>query len=183
MYAIAYLGHSNETPFGDSKFSKLIVWFGMTIGFIPIFLVTLDAGVNSSGNHLHIFRDLWITLGIMDGAYVFIICPLMIAYYEGNENQAIITRVQRAVRSQLPMFLFILLFAVITSFIMRNVYVPEEIAWEVFDDVVITEYISGEDINEEAKKYFVFPTSFGEHIMICTTFVGHLMMMLYSGVG
>ena len=47
LYAIAYLGHSNETAFGDSVFSKLIVWFGMTIGFIPIFLVTLDAGLNN----------------------------------------------------------------------------------------------------------------------------------------
>lgn len=43
IYAIAHLGHSNDTQFASLKSSKAIIWAGMTIGFIPIFLVGLDA--------------------------------------------------------------------------------------------------------------------------------------------
>ena len=42
MYGIAHLAHPNETDFGKSKFTRFLVWLGLSLVIIPFFLVHLD---------------------------------------------------------------------------------------------------------------------------------------------
>ena len=56
----------------------------------------------------------------------------MIVFYESNERDPIMKRVTKALKAQLPLFLFLLLFIMISSFTMRESYIPEQIAIDDF---------------------------------------------------
>ena len=76
------------------------------------------------------FINLWQSIVLLQAIYVWIICPLMIVYYEGNEKDTIIKRVEKAIKAQLPVFLAIIAFIFITGYIARDVWVPELVALE-----------------------------------------------------
>jgi hypothetical protein len=92
---IAEFAHANDTAFGRSWISRLIIWFGFTISFIPILLVHLDYVFAKGNKHVQgidgygYFENAWLILILIQSFYVFAICPLMIVFYESNERLSI----------------------------------------------------------------------------------------------
>lgn len=65
---------------------------------------------------------------MMQSSYVWIICPLLIIYYEGNEKWTIQQRIKRAVKAQMPFFCFLIFWTVSTYFLVPEIYLPKEVA-------------------------------------------------------
>ena len=179
VYMIAEFAHPNDTEFGRSIISRIIIWLGFTMSFLPIMLVHLDFSnsrtenqdLESSG-----FSAVWLTTIFCQSMYVFVVCPLMIVFYESNERLSIFLRVKKALKAQMPLFLSIIIFIVFTSFFARNVTIPEIIANEIL----------GKEANYESKdgtKYYQVHTDFAEHIIISTSFIGWLLFVIFAGVG
>jgi len=42
LYMIAHFAHPKDTNFGKSWCSRIIVWIGITISFVPLLVVQLD---------------------------------------------------------------------------------------------------------------------------------------------
>lgn len=102
----------------------------------------------------------------------------MLVYYESNERLKIIERVYKSIKAQLPLFLFIILFTVLTGVFAREAYIPTALALSTFG-VNATETLDGYP-NE---KFYKIHISAAEHIMICTTFLGYICFTLFAGIG
>lgn len=42
LYMIAHFAHPKDTVFGKSWCSRIIVWLGITVSFVPLLVVQLD---------------------------------------------------------------------------------------------------------------------------------------------
>ena len=103
IYMIAEFAHPNDTNFGKSIISRVVIWLGFTMSFVPIMLVHLDYedSIEQSGQDMNKnkFNTLWLILIFFQSSYVFVICPLMIVFYESNERLSIIRRVVKALKT------------------------------------------------------------------------------------
>ena len=73
----------------------------------------------------------WCYYGIigMQIIFVWIVAPLLLVYYESNENDAFIKRVFKALRAQLPMIIILILLVVPTYYSnLDNYNIPAQIA-------------------------------------------------------
>lgn len=130
---------------------------------------------------------------LMQSSFVWIICPLMIIFYEGNEKWTIQQRIKRAFKTQMPFFTFLIFWSVITFFIMPEIYIPSELAnkfahprgqlKELFQTGK-PNYNDTEDLlNGKPKEYYKYDSAFGQHIIIVTLFIGVFFFTIFAGVG
>lgn len=115
---------------------------------------------------------------LFQSAMVWVVCPIMVFYYESNDKLRVYERIKRAIKIQLPRFLFIILFTVITAFLSRESTIPYEYAEKTFNRA--GRIIVKEGTNE---KFMVITTNVAEHFMICTTYIGFICFILFAGVG
>lgn len=187
IFMIATLAHPKDTPFARRWIIRLATWAGFTFLFIPLLLVHLDVKYSSKlteEEHLHNkYRTVWLLEILIQSAFVWVLCPLCIVFYESNERQELIKRIIRALKAQMPLFIIMILFTVITSLLMRDIWIPAEIAKEVFNKQPNFVDPENTDVNGKPLEYYNFESTFAEHILICTTFVGWILNGIMQGVG
>ena len=69
--------------------------------YVPLLLVHLDVTYHLDASHsdhenMAGYRDTWLVVILIQSVYVWIICPLTIVYYEGNERDSITKRIKKA---------------------------------------------------------------------------------------
>ena len=107
----------------------------------------------------------WYVILSISIIFVWIISPLMIVYYESNENETFVRRILKSFRAQLPLLVVLILLVVPTYFSKLNNYVlPVEIA---------TEY--GVPAAGSA--------TFFLHTYTVTVWLGELFFAFFAGVG
>lgn len=107
----------------------------------------------------------------------------MLVFYESNERLTIVQRALKALKAQLPFFLALTFFIVLTSLKYRDCYVPEVIAKEMFGVGPNYEDTSVTDDQGKHPKYFIYHTSIADHLIICTSYIGWICFSIFSGVG
>ena len=132
LYLIAELAHHNDTAFGKSLISRTVIWLGLTMSCIPMILVHVDfeqtIHLENYSQSSSAMQSIWLLLIFVQGVYVFAICPLMIVFYESNERLTIVRRIIKSLKTQMPVFVSIILFIILTAFFARDVWIPEKIA-------------------------------------------------------
>ena len=79
------------------------------------------------------FKPVWMSVVLFQSAMIWIVCPLMVFYYESNDKLRVYERIKRAIKIQLPRFVFILLFGIITAFLSRESHVPFEFGQRTYN--------------------------------------------------
>jgi hypothetical protein len=179
LFLIANLAHPNDTCFGKWWVNRIVIWAGFTILYTPLLLVNLD--VKSNDDY---YRPWWFFIILIQSAFVWIVCPLMIIYYEGNENHTIRQRVLRALKTQMPVFVFLFFITIVTYFFANNAYIPEAIAKRVLG--VEPNYTQENNLDEKGEPQRFYKTkaeNLSQHIMIVTAFVGHILFAVFAGIG
>ena len=87
VYLLAYYSHPDDGGFGADLFAKIIMILGMTLTWSVVLMFPLDVS-NSRGSMDVSFRmDLfWMIIYICIAAFVLIIIPGMIYYYEADPD-------------------------------------------------------------------------------------------------
>lgn len=136
MYLIANNAHPNDTSFAKMWVVRILTWLGFTMVCLPLLLVHLDVTYNKGLEFVddsdNKYRNVWLLEILMQAAFVWVICPLVIVYYESNERHTMTRRIIKALKAQMPVFLFMIFFTTITALLMRDIYIPVSIAQQVF---------------------------------------------------
>ena len=96
----------------------------------------------------------------------------MIMYYESNENRTFLQRVYDSLKKSALTFLVIIAFIVFTRFKAEHIWIPSELAKAVF----------GYEVPEN-EEFYKKETTYTEHIIFCTAFIGWFLFTIMSGVG
>ena len=108
IYTIANKAHPNDTKFAKMWTTKIVVWIGFCMQYIPLLVVNMDVtyhlGVTqeNQGTHLiekDLYRDIWFGIILTQSFFVWIICPIIIVYYESNEKHSFGQRVKKALKT------------------------------------------------------------------------------------
>ena len=98
IYLIAEYAHPHDTSFGSMKLSRFLVWLGFFNSFVPLLFVMIDSNNSRIEEPLDISWA-WNLIAGTQGIYVWIICPLSIVYYQGNERESVVTRLKNAFKA------------------------------------------------------------------------------------
>jgi LMBR1-like membrane protein len=89
-----------------------------TISYLPFLMVPLDV---ATPNDQGLMRILWEGLLVTQVVCVWVLFPILIVYYESNENDGLSKKIKRSMQVAIPMFLFLVLVTVPTYFWLRDV--------------------------------------------------------------
>ena len=102
---------------------------------MPALLVHLDVSFHDKPEESldsdTLYGTIWLVEILIQAAYVWVICPLLIIYYEGNEKHTIKQRIIKAIKTQMPVFLVLIFFTVITYLFMNHSFVPAALGKKV----------------------------------------------------
>ena len=99
VYMIAHFAHPNDTEFGKKWYVRILVFIGFVLSFCPLILVHLDVTENKRtacpSTNIYCERKpvlgpIWLTIILLQSMFVWIISPLLIMYYQSNENRTFI---------------------------------------------------------------------------------------------
>ena len=116
----------------------------------------------------------WISLILFQSALAWIVCPIMLFFYESNERNPIQQRIVSTLKEGLLIFLCIVAFFLGTGLFSRDIWIPSEIAASI-GEIAKNEF--------EGQLYFTRETSPVEHIMISAAFIGSFFFVIFTGVG
>jgi LMBR1 domain-containing protein 1 len=130
IYFMADNAHPEDTDFGKSIFCRVMIFLGFLSAYSSMLMVQVDV---LQSDHPDVSRNvieiLWIFVILIQIAFVYIVSPLMLVYYQSNENDKFVRRIWTSFRAQLPLFVVLILIIVPTYFSKLSYYnLPEEIA-------------------------------------------------------
>ena len=99
VYHVANYQHSRETKFGKSLAARLIVISGEIFYLLSICYAPIDVQLKSRGAQAREnSRSIWLVLVDIQMIYVWIIFPLLFAFYDSDETFSICKRLWEAFR-------------------------------------------------------------------------------------
>lgn len=121
----------------------------------------------------------WITTIISSMVFQFILCPLMIKWYESNDRLDFSARLCQVIKSWLPTVFSLSLVFVLSAIFSHEAWVPEE---QAISFGVLTNY--NETMPDgKVLKYYKREFNAYEYFMVTQAFIGNLFFMLFCGIG
>lgn len=151
--------------------AKIAVFFGFMISFCQILSVQFDVVFTKYGISIELY---WYSLQVIQLCYVFIICPLLLLYYEGNEHEPIFKRLINAIKVQLPMFLFLIFMITVSFFGMPDYYLKQDVA-------VMYGYELNGFHGDEPVYYARMDFALATYVVLC--WVGMLLFAIFGSIG
>jgi len=103
VYFLANNAHPNDTAFAKMWATRILTWLGFTLVPLPLILMHLDVTYNKTSVYVddkdNKYRVIWLIEILLQSAYVWIICPLVLVYYESNERHALSRRIIKALKA------------------------------------------------------------------------------------
>lgn len=122
-----YFAHKDDTKFGASATARTIVVMGMFMWVIPILWMPLDVLLSL---HSATARDVnlyaVVIIQSLQMVYLWVICPIILAFYETETTDTFCNRLWQALRVQLPLFLFLLIATIPTYFLLNETNIPAD---------------------------------------------------------
>lgn len=106
---------------------------------------------------------------------MFILVPILLLYYESNENEAFLKRIWNSVKVQLPMFLILILIITVSYFAFRSYQLNSYIA-EMYDLP-----LNGKD--EEGNPVYEGELDFSATSYVVLCWLGMILFSIFGGVG
>ena len=103
----------------------------MVLSLAGILYVPVDIAVSRSGYDPENATRIWECIVMLQLIYVWILGPILLVFYESNENDEFVKRVFRAVKVQLPMIFALLALTIPTYFWVNEVRIPQGVADEL----------------------------------------------------
>lgn len=92
-----------------------------TIAYLPFVMVPLDVANSAYFEHSFNMQVLWQILLMSQVICVWVLFPILIVYYESNENDMLGKKIKRSMQVAIPLFLFLVLVTVPSYFWLRDV--------------------------------------------------------------
>ena len=175
VYRMATYAHSKDTPFGQSCCARASITIGIFAWVLPILWVPMDVLLSQRNDLARDIND-WALNGIQmyQLFYLWLMAPIMLAFYETEAAESFCQRTWHAIKIQLPLFLFLIIATVPTYFFLNEVKLDETNCLYTHREPNTT--IDGE-------QYYVGASSFPLHLYIVTVWIGLLMTSIFGGIG
>ena len=115
--------------------------------------------------------------------FLFIVCPMLLIYYESNEKDTVIQRIKFAAKSVFPFFFFIILLIVILYFSAHNAWIPDQIGKQIFGLPHNYEDPKLKDSGGNPMKYLNLKLDFAESLMVFMLFISSCFFTVFGGFG
>ena len=101
LYFIADYAHPEDTDFGRSIFTRVMIFLGFLAAYSSMLMVQLDVLISKDSTAAkHAFvSTFWVVVILIQIIFVFIAAPLMIVYYSSNENDPFLRRIFKSFRA------------------------------------------------------------------------------------
>ena len=106
--------------------------------------------------------------------YLWLVVPIMLAFYETEASQTFCSRIWQAFRVQLPLFIFLLLMTIPTYFFLNETVIPADQL--DYTNLEVNDQKDGEE-------YFIDDMNFPIHLYVVTTWIGLLLVAIFGGIG
>ena len=122
IYRMANYAHAGDNEFGRSRFARISVSMGIFMWTFPILWVPVDVLLSQ---HSDTARNInyWIVMCVQyyQLFYLWIMCPLILSFYESDAQDTMCRRWWYAIRLQLPLIVFVIIVTVPSYFLINEV--------------------------------------------------------------
>ena len=173
LYHVANNAHSKDTYFGQSKAAFILVFIGNVSFLIALPLVNITVYLKPNGDEEWL-GWVWVIVIWWQLVYIWLICPLLFAFYGTDDKDSCGRRLWDAFRLQLPLLISIIVFLVPTYFWCNRIRIPEHEAALI--GVEPNTEVDGELFYEEYNN-FMF------HANAVTVIIGQTLMAMFGAMG
>ena len=93
IYLLAYYSHPEDGGFGADLLAKIVMIIGMSLSWATVLMFPLDVSNARSDDQASFRMDImWYIIYISTAAFVLIIIPAMIFWYEADEDDSCVSR-------------------------------------------------------------------------------------------
>ena len=94
-----FYAHKDDTSFGSSKFARIMVVIGMFMWVLPILWVPIDVILSLHSDTARTINFYIImSTQILQSIYLWVFCPISLAFYETESNESFCHRFCQAMR-------------------------------------------------------------------------------------
>ena len=127
LYHVANYAHSKDTKFGKSAAARIFIITGEILYLLPICYVPIDVELKTRGEGaFDVSLWIWTVLTASQMTYIWLVCPILFAFYETDDNNSCCRRLWDAFRFQLPLLITLVILIVPTFFFLNEVQIPED---------------------------------------------------------
>ena len=99
LFHVANYAHGGDTAFGKSTAARIFIISGEILCLISVVFIPVDVAMKTRGETaLEVSRWFWIVLVFVQMTYIWVISPILFAFYESDEKDKPCKRLYTAVR-------------------------------------------------------------------------------------